>query len=46
MDLTWIVIVIIFFLPDKDHEAENLQKECLFLFYYHFPMEDSNESFQ
>ena len=27
----------------KGHKAENLQKECLFLLYYHFPMEDSNE---
>ena len=26
-----IVIVIVFFLLDKGHEAENLQKECLFL---------------
>ena len=24
------VIVIVFFLLDKGHEAENLQKECLF----------------
>ena len=39
-----IVIVIVFFLLDKGHEAENLQKECLFLLYYHFPMEDSSES--
>ena len=30
---------------DKGHEAENLQKECLFLLHYHFPMEDSSESF-
>ena len=33
------------FLLDKGHEAENLQKECLFLLYYHFPMEDSGELF-
>ena len=46
MDLTQIVIVIVFFLLDKDHEAEILQKECLFLLYYHFPMEDSSESLQ
>ena len=30
MDFTYIVIVIVFFLLDKGHEAENLQKECLF----------------
>ena len=30
MDFTWIVIVIVFFLLDKGHEAENLQKECFF----------------
>ena len=34
MDFTYIVIVIVFFLLDKGHEAENLQKECLFLLYY------------
>ena len=34
----------VFFLLDKGHEAENLQKECLFLLHYHFPMEDSSES--
>ena len=28
------------------HETEHLQKECLFLLYYHFPMEDSSESFE
>ena len=39
------VIVIVFFLLDKGHEAENLQKECLFLLNYHFPMEDSSESY-
>ena len=33
------------FLLDKRHEAENLQKECLFLLHYHFPMEDSSESY-
>ena len=33
------------FLLDKGHEAENLQKECLFLLHYHFPMEDSSELF-
>ena len=38
-------IVIVFFLLDKGHEAENLQKECLFLLHYHFPMEDSSESY-
>ena len=27
------------------YEAENLQKECLFLLHYHFPMEDSSELF-
>ena len=32
------------FLLDKGHEAENLQKECLFLLHYYFPMEDSSES--
>ena len=31
---------------DKGHEAKNLQKECLFLLLYHFPMEDSSESFE
>ena len=31
MDFTYTVIVIVFFLLDKGHEAENLQKECLFL---------------
>ena len=46
MDSTYIVIVIVFFLLDKGHEAENLQKECLFLLHYHFPMEDSSESFE
>ena len=40
------VIVIVFFLTDKGHEAENLQKECLFLLYYHFPVDDSDESFK
>ena len=25
---------------NKGHGAENLQKGCLFLLYYHFPMED------
>ena len=30
---------------DKGHEAENLQKECLFLLYYHFPMDDSSDSY-
>ena len=35
---------IVFFLLDKGHEAENLQKECLFLLHYHFPMADSSES--
>ena len=34
MDFTQIVIVIVFFLLDKGHEAENLQKECLFLSYH------------
>ena len=29
MDFTWIVIVIVFFLLDKGHDAENLQKEVL-----------------
>ena len=43
MDFTYIVIVIVFFLLDKGNEAESLQKECLFLLYYHFPMEDSSE---
>ena len=28
------------------HEDGNLQKERLFLLYYHFPMEGSSESFQ
>ena len=32
-----------FLLLDKGHEAENLQKECLFLWHCHFPMEDSGE---
>ena len=41
-----VVIVIVFFLLDKGHEAENLQKECLFLLHYHFPMEDSSESYK
>ena len=45
MEFTQIVIAIVFFLLDKGHEAENLQKECLFLLHYHFPMEDSSESF-
>ena len=36
MNVTWVVIVIVFFLLDKGHEAENLQKECLFLLHYHF----------
>ena len=40
---TLIVIVIVFFLLDKGHEAENLQKGCLLLLHYHFPMEDSSE---
>ena len=39
-------IVIVFFLLDKGHEAENLQKECLFVLYYHFPKQDSTESFE
>ena len=43
MDFTKIVIVIVFFLLNKGHEAENLQKECLFLLYYHFHTEDSSE---
>ena len=33
------------FLLDKSHEAEHLQKGCLFLLHYHFPMEDSSERF-
>ena len=33
MDFTQIVIVIVFFLLNNGHEAENLQKECLFLLY-------------
>ena len=36
----------VFVLLDKGHKAENLQKECLFLLHYHFPMEDSSESFE
>ena len=44
MDFTWIVIDIVFFLLDKGHEAENLQR--VFCLYYHFPIEDSNESFK
>ena len=46
MDFAWIVIVIVFLLLDKGHESENLQKECLFLLYYLFPMymKDSSES--
>ena len=39
-----IVIGEFFFWLDKGHEAENLQKDFLFLLYYHFPMEDSRES--
>ena len=35
-----------FFLLDKGHEAEHLQKRCLFLLHYHFPMEDSSESIE
>ena len=35
---------IVFFLLDKGHGAKILQKECLFLLHYHFPMEDSSES--
>ena len=31
---------------DKGHEAENLQKDSLFLLHYHFPMEDSSESLE
>ena len=31
MDFAYIVIFIVFFLLDKGHEAEHLQKECLFL---------------
>ena len=37
--------MVVFFLLDKGREAENLQKECLFLLHYHFPMEDSSEKF-
>ena len=37
-----VIIVIVFFLLDKGHKAENLQK---FLLHYHFPMEDSSESY-
>ena len=44
--ISMIVIVIVFFLLDKDHDAEHLQKQCLFLLYYHFPMEDASESFE
>ena len=29
-----LAIVIVFFLLDKGHEAENLQKECLFILYF------------
>ena len=39
-------IVFVFFLLDKGREVENLQKECLFLLHYHFPTEDSSESFK
>ena len=38
--------VIVFFLLDKGHEVEHLQKECLFLLQYHFPMEDFSELFE
>ena len=31
MNFTKIVIVIVFFLLDKGHEAKNMQKECLLL---------------
>ena len=44
MNFLPIVIVIIFFVLDKGHEAENLQKECLFLLFYDFPIEDASES--
>ena len=30
MDFTYTVVVMGFFLLDKGHEVENLQKECLF----------------
>ena len=39
-----LVIVIIFILLDKGHEAESLLKECLFLLYYHIRMDDSSKS--
>ena len=35
MDFTWIVIVIVFFLLDKGHEAEILPKVCLFFFLHY-----------
>ena len=34
-----------FLLLDKYHGVKNFIKECLFLLYYHFCMEDSSESF-
>ena len=35
-----MLAVIVYCLLYKGHEVDNLQKECLFLFYYHFPIED------
>ena len=40
-----VIVMLFFFLLDKGHEAENLKKECLFLSYYHFPMDDSSDCF-
>ena len=36
---------IVFFLLDEGHEAENLLKRVYVLLHYHFPMEDTSESF-
>ena len=40
------LVAFVDFLLDKGHEAENLQKECLFLLQYHFPMEDFSTIFK
>ena len=45
MDLTFIAISIVFFLLDKGHEAENLQKCVCIYCITASPMEDSSESF-
>ena len=41
---------LVAFIEQKENNnngmSENLQKECLFILHYHFPMEDFSESYK